>query len=568
MPALKATDMTRMLVHRRSADTRFYPLDSPTSVLGANSSAAASFSWGFDFRLDGTAYTSAYLSGRGFVDFTNAAPGADPAVFFGSTNLPLIAAWWDDCATADTVGYVKAEVQGTAPFRRCVIEWYIKLLSTQTGTDYERGKVQAVLFETWDRVELRYGALEVGGSPSRTGYGAVAGICADMAGGNRRRSFLSDTLVLGGRDSATPAYAVAPTDWPAVAFVAEPNYPFTGRFLGIGADELSGLQTAYSDPVRKLANDVNWHFLCHAPPLVNVAPYYDGGATVGANDQSIVQPIVPSADGLEYDVRIVTYGTATLATLAVAQNDVAEPDPDTAGDWTDIDTTAEATISGLTEWSPLSLTIPAATTALRFRVTCSGTDKVRIMAIMVTPRVTDLIDLAAGAGSGFEFMGLGQIIQEGASIHPEWYNRAWRNPARVMADRRQRLFSMAIPFVHGGTPKVALTLDSTAAQTARTIGLSPASFVGQGGATVRISAYAYDTGSDGTNSHVYVSERGGGGGASLTIPNNGSGAGADTYGLVETTLEVTRGEPAFAVTMEPVTELHLLALSIDWVPGE
>lgn len=568
MPALKATDITRMVVYRRTDDVALIPLDSPTTVLGANSTATANFSWAFDFRLDGTAYTGGDISARGFVDFTGAAPGSNPSVFFGSTDLPLIAAWWDDCATADTVGYVKAEVQGTAPFRRCVIEWYVKLLAAQDGTNYERGKVQAVLFETWDRVELRYGALEVGGSPSRTGYGAAVGLCADMTGGNRRRSFIADALALGGDDSATPDYAVAPADWPAWTWVAEPAFPFVGRFLPISQDEVSGLQDRYNAPMRKLANNVNFLFLCHAPPLINAAPVSRQVLSnqIMYEDQSIVQVIVPSADSLEYVVRVVTFGdNVTASALSISSNDIAEPDPNDAADWTEIGTGAIANSSGLVEWDPVTITIDAAVRLLRFRFTAAVGDNLSVLAVMVTPRVTDLIDLAAGAGSGFKFMGIAQLVQQGASVHPEWYNRAWRDVARVLADRRQRLFSVSVPYEHGASPKGVANLGTTASKPAYLAGLAPCSFLGQGGATVRLVAYAYDETAGGVLS---VSERGGGTGAQLTIANMGNGVDADSFGLYETTLKLIRDEPAIALMAKAAEKIHALDVHLDWVPGE
>ena len=574
MTALPATDITRMACYRRTDDRDLIPLVSPTTVFGAGSNGSDTFSWGFDFRIDGATYTGSTVCGNPFLDLIGFDPGGARNTLFGAYNCPLITPWMDNAgSTAVSVGYLKAEVQGEAPERRCVFEWYFQTDIDHPTTDCDRAKLQVVLYETWDRIEFRYGALESIGSPDRSGYSAAIGIRGDTTSEDRRRSVLTDALPFGGSDSSTPDYAVAPDDWPACTYVFEPAYPYVGRVMPIGPDELTGLQDPYAAPIRKLTNNLHHLWLKHSPALMNVAPYFASGSSKGHIDQSIVQISEPSVDVLEYDFRTVTYcETAnTSVGLSFGKNNVDAPDPDDDSDWTEL---ASATLSpaiGTIEWPTFQAVLePASDDGLtnrlyRWRFTCSsltgGANKhLKVLGLMATPRGVGEIDPALGTASGFKFVSIAQFVQEGASIHPETYNRIWKGAAGLMASRHQRLFSIAIPFVHGATPKGALQFTADAAKPARTIGVAPCSFVGQGGATLRVTAYAYDTSASG--GHLYVSERGGGTGCDLDVAE-GPG-----YLVTAQTLRVLTDQPTLAAIVQPGSEMHLLDLHADWVPTE
>ncbi|MCC6623357.1 MAG: hypothetical protein IT385_19010, partial [Deltaproteobacteria bacterium] len=141
------TSLTKMLITRRTTDRELIPLDSPTTAVGANSTTIATgISIGFTFRFDGVNYTTCALSPRGFLRFAGTVTSGTNNLSSSDSNV-LLAPWWDAIETAVTVGYIKYETMGTAPWRIFVAEWYCNLSDTYDGTNYVRAKFQVVLYE-------------------------------------------------------------------------------------------------------------------------------------------------------------------------------------------------------------------------------------------------------------------------------------------------------------------------------------------------------------------------------------------------------------------------------------
>ncbi|MCC7539435.1 MAG: hypothetical protein IT379_24635, partial [Deltaproteobacteria bacterium] len=151
---MPVTDLDRMVLYRRKTDRDLLPLDSPTTAVGANSTTIATgIAIGFTFTFDGIDYTTCALSPRGYLRFAGTVNSATNSNLFGANTSAVIAPWWDALETAVTVGYIKYETIGTAPWRIFVAEWYCNLSDTYDGTNYVRAKFQVVLYETWNLAE-------------------------------------------------------------------------------------------------------------------------------------------------------------------------------------------------------------------------------------------------------------------------------------------------------------------------------------------------------------------------------------------------------------------------------
>ncbi|MGH9869085.1 MAG: FG-GAP repeat protein [Candidatus Polarisedimenticolia bacterium] len=148
---------------------------------------------GFRFPYYAVEFDTLFVSSNGFLTFSQ--PSAD--FFLPASCMPetgganhLVAPFWDDLnpGAAPTGGGVFALVQGTAPYRRLVIEWKDVPHATSSGT----GTFEVILFETTGQIHFRYkdlifgnhannGALAVVGLENGTGAHGVAYSCTDPA---------------------------------------------------------------------------------------------------------------------------------------------------------------------------------------------------------------------------------------------------------------------------------------------------------------------------------------------------------------------------------------------------
>lgn len=143
---------------------------------GANTTAGPGIPIGFDFNFSGGNYTYFAASPDGWIKLGNDATAA-PSQFSNTngttslTNTPKIYPYWDDVATG-TAGYVKYVVNGTAPDRILVVEWYVTIPRNTTGAP--NSTFQAWLYETSGKVEFRYGTMNTGAMSASVGLTSTA----------------------------------------------------------------------------------------------------------------------------------------------------------------------------------------------------------------------------------------------------------------------------------------------------------------------------------------------------------------------------------------------------------
>jgi len=168
------TGLTTYILTRpdQTIDGGLLTLASPTTLIGAglDDDSSASTAIGFTFNLDGIACTHFVANANGWASLSGSLPSSlyDNAEMTGTgTTGPILAPWWDDMRTAITTGYVKTELQGTAPNRVRVIEWSCFGNYGQNATDNDTLTFQACLHED-GTIVFRYAPVVTTGSPTRT----------------------------------------------------------------------------------------------------------------------------------------------------------------------------------------------------------------------------------------------------------------------------------------------------------------------------------------------------------------------------------------------------------------
>ena len=131
--------------------------DAPMALSG--STAGASQPIGFTFDYQGVSYSHFSASPDGWITLktsTAAATSSFSNTLTAPSNVPTIAALWDDLATG-TTGHVKAVVKGTAPFRRMVFHWFVTIPRNTTGA--ANANFQIIIYEGSNNIEYRYDAI-------------------------------------------------------------------------------------------------------------------------------------------------------------------------------------------------------------------------------------------------------------------------------------------------------------------------------------------------------------------------------------------------------------------------
>jgi subtilisin-like proprotein convertase family protein len=135
-------------------------LTAPTSLVGASSDdgASALTNIGFTFNFGGNNYTQFGASANGAIRLgavtTTASTYYTNSLANANTGSPLIMAYWDDLATG-TGGSVRSELQGTAPNRRLVIEWFVTVPRNTSGA--ANARFQCWLDETTNVITFVHG---------------------------------------------------------------------------------------------------------------------------------------------------------------------------------------------------------------------------------------------------------------------------------------------------------------------------------------------------------------------------------------------------------------------------
>lgn len=122
---------------------------------------------GFNFVFDGVSYADFAASPDGWVKLgTGTVSNQFTNAITSTTNIPKLYPYWDDLATG-TNGHVRYVVNGTAPNRILVVEWFVTIPRATAGT--ANSTFQAWLYEGTNVVEFRYGAMGSGSMTSSLG---------------------------------------------------------------------------------------------------------------------------------------------------------------------------------------------------------------------------------------------------------------------------------------------------------------------------------------------------------------------------------------------------------------
>jgi hypothetical protein len=551
------TDLDRYVFIRRTDDTGLVPMASPVNDHGANSTSTTvvTITPGFTIRFDGVDYTDVGISIHGYLRLAGTVASATNSGLFASSADVVIAPWWDSMRTAPTGGYVQHEVQGSAPFRRLVVEWYVALNADSSTTNRRWAKMQAILYESWDEHEWRYGAQETAGTPSAASGASmgVKGVTSVVT--DNFRDLSVDNLELGGSKTTTTTNLNPATQWPSTRIAFEPNWPMIGFFVDEPEDQITGVQDPECRLHRRIANNVNWLYCNHRPPLVNVSPW--AGQTSGTGSGPTVDnpvyivPISPSLDDdLDYELWATAYSTAATVNLRVDRDDTTDPQPSDDGDWVALANDNENPDGDdIASWQ-FPVTVLSSMQFLRFDFT--GTN-VRPMSIVLVPPARTDIDPSATYASGFVPMAIGQVRRTGAAIHPEFLNRAWKNVARILIDRKQVLWSF------GTCDDASSAFEFVSTDfSVRTIGKAPVSMEGWAAQDVTLQLVAKSAndgakatfGEDGAESTAFV------------VDDN-----AGEYRLQIEEVALASDEPTLTLTADPIGVMRVAYAGAIWTPN-
>lgn len=437
------------------------PLTSPTLASGAGEvDDPQVVALGFDFVIPSNVGgdvtgDEVTIHPRGVVDFvgTLTSPELDDPTTLWDPDRgdPLVAAWWSELETlSDGTRY---ETQGTAPRRRCVIEWHCKANENQSGTDYWELRFQVVLNEVDDSIEFRYAPVIAHGSPdyadltgAAVGFSAGGGVAFPGTATFRNFQPASAPHVYGGSASNTalsfpveatpgaghgwPGDRDASTGRPVHGWLWVPAVPCPKAVDLLTAFDLTAPIPAGAPVVRRLLRNVNALYCAHRPALVNLCP--DGEAQTGSNDY--VVPITPSRDNLSYDVHleVLVEDTSQSVTVTVYAAPASEVFGSALG--------AEVvTPTDGTRPVPVTVQVPIDRTSryLKIRVANTTSGVSRASAIVVYPSAITWLDPAGDRGADVKLFNENDLAALGAPIHTELLNRAWLAVGYIKRDRVQ-----------------------------------------------------------------------------------------------------------------------------------
>lgn len=167
--ALLKAQTANTYVYTTTTGVSLDPMNGASTAIGSSvdDTPSALLGIGFDFMYEGNTYSQFSVTPDGFLKL---GPPVAVSQFTNSitstTNIPKLFPYWDDLATG-TTGNVTYVVNGTAPNRILVVQWFVTIPRNTTGP--ANSTMQIWLYETTNVIEFRYGA--VGGNSSSASNG-------------------------------------------------------------------------------------------------------------------------------------------------------------------------------------------------------------------------------------------------------------------------------------------------------------------------------------------------------------------------------------------------------------
>ena len=185
--------------------------------------------------------------------------------------------------------------------------------------------------------------------------------------------------------------------------------------------------------------NMNAAYALHAPQLVSALITDAANVTVAKN---VHIPVRPSADGLEYDLRVLfTPSAAVSYTITL---DYCTVYSDTTTTWTSlISATVTPPSTDLYDYSD-SAVLPATAVAVRIGVSPSS-GSYEWHSVWMRPSATRISAPTTVAPSGFVAYDDALLSAAGAPINTEMINRLRNNARALLTDRRQLAYCFAQP---------------------------------------------------------------------------------------------------------------------------
>lgn len=536
------------------------PLSAPTTILGASSfSGTGAVAIGFDFIFDGAVHTQFNSRPHALALGASAPPTSSATQLSDVSTMRILAPWgWGAAVTAPTDGYIRTELQGSAPHRLRVVDY--RLRTAISSTDHWVIEFQTVMFEHRGRIEFRYGGEPVLAGAGGTGGDPKIGVRGDTsASADAYRDFLAHGHPFGGSSSSTAPLPAAsfPDTWPGAGtmYVWELQVPVPEEYDPLEGTAFVGRNRPDAEPIVRMGRNTNWLIAHHGPPLLNVAPY-----ALEQTDHVYIIPVSPSADGRDYVAQLASYSTVAGGSLSVVIDEDragGESQPATSADWAEAATDLSATLEDTSHWwDDFVVPLDHRTRLLRVRVTSEDGVPYRVLPLSLLLYPAARTELPLAPPSGAVPFGLASLLHaDGSAVHPEVINRCWRSAAAVAQDLEQMVFS----FVQDATTP-RLTFVHSSALPARRLGTWHPVLPGQGGAEVDVRIYAKST-VDG--SRIVVGEESG---DSVEFDLDAHGG---EYRLMTARLRLSRARPTIYAMAFPAPTGAITPLAVvgAWRPG-
>jgi len=198
------------------------------------------------------------------------------------------------------------------------------------------------------------------------------------------------------------------------------------------------------EPLHTLLRRLNWLYSTYSPPLVNASPYCSASGYAPA----VVFPVLPSADGIAYDItiRIIAKETGSPNTCDISVYEATGY----TGSWSALPNSPfedVALVQSGTGSAAYAVTytanLGAVDSSTRFIKVAVGHDArkdTQIAAVLIYPRTISSISAGTFA-SGFVPYDDAALVTAGAAIHREYFDRIWNGVHAIMSDRRCALAS-------------------------------------------------------------------------------------------------------------------------------